>query len=518
VNAFERYFYAPHGAARSFLFAKVFPLMLALDTWLLMIGHAGRYGVAGFNVAHFAWLDALLPMPQAGFYVGVLVLTGLLALVVALTGVRRSTGLLLFALYTLSWSMSMLDSYQHHYLLSVLLLCLAFFPSTSAEELHAQARTVAVDAPRHKHQAQRALEHAERSERAEQRGWMYATAVLIACAAYAVYLRGEDEQHTWLAFFAFAGTVATATTLYVPERRAPLLREGFGFNLLGASVCIVYLYTATAKMDANWFSGSTLLRISSVEREFSGLADLGAMFGIAREHFWGVFATMVIPQELFVGCVYLIAVRQDGARSRLVRVLCWVAFVLSIALHVGAEAMGLDIGWFSGYMLLLASCFLLPLAVVERLCTAFSWPARLLARQAGDFGSDPHPLLGPSLALALAGAGLLVMVGKLIDLPGAVPACSIAALALIAVALASVHRQRDPRRHIAATVIAAAVMWGAIASSSVRWDFYRYLGGDLARRDEPEAALEAYVRGERYAPPGQSRGDKIKKIRAQLGR
>jgi hypothetical protein len=113
---------------------------------------------------------------------------------------------------------------------------------------------------------------------------------------------------------------------------------------------------------------------------------------------------------------------------------------------------------------------------------------------------------------------LLVMVGKLLDLPGAVPACSIAALALLAVAVASVRGKRDPRRHVAATVVAAAVMWLAIASSSVRWDFYRYLGGDLARRDEPEGALDAYVHGERYAPPGQSRAEKIRKLRTQLGR
>jgi hypothetical protein len=77
---------------------------------------------------------------------------------------------------------------------------------------------------------------------------------------------------------------------------------------------------------------------------------------------------------------------------------------------------------------------------------------------------------------------------------------------------------RDPRAHVAATVVAAAVMWVAIAASPVRWDFYRYLGGDLARRDEPEGALAAYLHGERYAPPGQSRAEKIQKLRTQLGR
>ena len=77
MNAFERFFYGAHGARARYLFSKLFLLMLALDTWMLMIGHAGRYGVAGFNVAHFGWLDALLPLPSARSYVAVLLLTGL---------------------------------------------------------------------------------------------------------------------------------------------------------------------------------------------------------------------------------------------------------------------------------------------------------------------------------------------------------------------------------------------------------------------------------------------------------
>jgi len=513
VNAFEPYFYGEHGAARSYLFAKLFPLLLALDTWMLMIGHAGRYGVAGFNVAHFAWLDALLPMPVAGFYVGVLVLTGLLSLVVALTGVRRSTGLVLFALYTLSWSMSMLDSYQHHYLLSVLLLCFAFFPELTAAQLHAQP-PAAPDEGRGK--PKRAIEHElERAQRDELWGWVYTGVVLAAGLGYALIDHGT---HTWVAFFAFACVVAVATAFYTPQRPAPPLAAGFGFNLLGVTVCVVYLYTALAKMDANWIAGHTLLRISAVEREFAGLAALGEALGIERERFWGLFATLVIPQELFVGAAYLLAVRSDRAPRAWVSALTGAAFALAIALHVGAEAMGLEIGWFSAYMLLLACCYLLPLRAVDRLVTALTWPARWVARQAGELGDAAQVPLAGSLGLALGGGALLLMVGKLIDLPGAVPACGIAAAALLVVTLVCARRGRDPRGHIAASAVAGMAMWLAIASSPVRWDFYRYLGGDLMRRDEPEAALEAYLRGERYAPPGKSRADKIEQLRERLGR
>src|SRR5690606_26573048 len=68
-------------------------------------------------------------------YVGVSTLTGLLCFALALAP-RPPRWLLgfTFALHTWGWAMSMLDSYQHHYLLSIVLLALVFFPRLSAEE------------------------------------------------------------------------------------------------------------------------------------------------------------------------------------------------------------------------------------------------------------------------------------------------------------------------------------------------------------------------------------------------
>ena len=51
---------------------------------------------------------------------------------------------------------------------------------------------------------------------------------------------------------------------------------------------------------------------------------------------------------------YLVSVVQDRARSRWPRIVGAIGFALSVVLHVGAEAMGLEIGWFSSYMLLFA--------------------------------------------------------------------------------------------------------------------------------------------------------------------
>ena len=89
---------------------------------------------------------------------------------------------------------------------------------------------------------------------------------------------GFRELETWLrrhgvthvhACLEATGTYgeALATWLYalVPRETRPLMRPGWGYSLLGATVAIVYTYTAIAKMDRAWLDGHTLLRISSVE-------------------------------------------------------------------------------------------------------------------------------------------------------------------------------------------------------------------------------------------------------------
>ena len=58
MSVWERHWYGDVIALRPYLLRKGVLVLLALDAWLLMLGHAGRYGAGGFNVAHFLWLDA----------------------------------------------------------------------------------------------------------------------------------------------------------------------------------------------------------------------------------------------------------------------------------------------------------------------------------------------------------------------------------------------------------------------------------------------------------------------------
>lgn len=133
-NVFDRYFFGPVDLLRPYLLTRVLLALLAFDCWLDLVPHGGRYGMGGFNVAHFALLDALLPLPTAEFYVGAVLLTGWLALTMALVGPTRVGMIALTALYTLTWSCSLLDAYQHHYLLSLLLVAMTCFPSITLRE------------------------------------------------------------------------------------------------------------------------------------------------------------------------------------------------------------------------------------------------------------------------------------------------------------------------------------------------------------------------------------------------
>ena len=99
--------------------------MLALDS-LLQISHAPRYGAGGFNVAHLPGLDALGP-GRVAFGAGQLVCSYLLVL--AACGVATRVVLpIATALYAWLYFGSQLDSYQHHYLVALVLLLACFVP------------------------------------------------------------------------------------------------------------------------------------------------------------------------------------------------------------------------------------------------------------------------------------------------------------------------------------------------------------------------------------------------------
>jgi hypothetical protein len=99
--------------------------LLAVDA-LLQISHAPRYGAGGFNVAHVPGLDDL-GAGRPSFAIAQLVIAYLL--VFAALGVRTRIVLpIATALYAWLYFGSQLDSYQHHYLVALVLLIACFVP------------------------------------------------------------------------------------------------------------------------------------------------------------------------------------------------------------------------------------------------------------------------------------------------------------------------------------------------------------------------------------------------------
>lgn len=111
--------------------------MLALDA-LLQIRHAPRYGAGGFNVAQIPLLDSLGPTRTS---YGACELINAYLFTLAAFGVATRWVLPpAAAIYAWLYFGSQLDSYQHHYLVSLILLCACFVPWQRPHDATPQTR------------------------------------------------------------------------------------------------------------------------------------------------------------------------------------------------------------------------------------------------------------------------------------------------------------------------------------------------------------------------------------------
>lgn len=114
-------------ASKLVVFRVAFFSVVGLDAWL-QVAHAPRYGAGDFNVSHLPALEAFLPALQRPTVLVLYLLQGYLALRIALGGTTRLALGLLTALYGVTYFGSQLDSYQHHYLVFLVLLLACFVP------------------------------------------------------------------------------------------------------------------------------------------------------------------------------------------------------------------------------------------------------------------------------------------------------------------------------------------------------------------------------------------------------
>lgn len=523
LGPWATYWLAPVAAVRPWLLTKAVLLLLAFDVLHTHLGPAWRYGAAGFNVPHFAWMDAL-PLPTTAAYVAMLFFVSVASLVCALVP-RPPRPLLvaIAALYTWGWSCSMHDSYQHHYLLSIVLVALAFSPTLDARRLFGDASTPA-DAPHGLVPRVHALSQ---------------TLLTSAAACVYTYTAVSKTEPDWLSGEAMRTITRNGETIPgAVDFAASLGIEGddlwwwLGHGVVPAQLICACAYAAAPLLDGPSTQAERArfdALVGSLWRAGGrGPAMVGgAMVGLALGVVLG-FATGLGGVGIFVSALGATlagaAVFFDAATWRFVLapfgrptprgVLAALGLVTALSFHVGAEYLDLSIGWFSAYMIVLACLTLLPARWLSLFAFAVTAPVRT---HRIDWRA---PQVLPRLVLAtLAGGASLVVMGQLADLPGAMMACAAFTGVLVVVAGGAVGarlERADALPFALACTFAGVALSAWVHVSPARFDYYRFAGGDFRRRLDYDAALHAYERANAYAPLGQSRDDRIEEMREQI--
>ncbi len=524
----DRVVFGPVAAVRPWLFAKALYVLLALDVWHTLVGPAWRYGAAGFNVAHFAILDAL-PIPTREAYIGMLVLVGAMGFTAAaLPRTPRALSIAIAVLYTWGWSCSMLDSYQHHYLITVLLVATCFFPRLTAVDLFGRGIPVAAPKPSKKKASAPAatLFPDGLVARIRSLGWTLVTSFAGIVYSFTAYSKYEPE---WRSGDALRNITHGGATMQAPmDFAAELgLDADAVFAILGSGMIVVQVVCALGYLTASLRDGGpSEAETKALEAQWAAMiaertritiaAAVSIMIALAvGVSFSRIGALVVLALGIAIGmprAFHRFAFAPLG-RPRVLSIVASLALLLALSFHVGAEYIGLQIGWFSYYMIVLALVALVPAHWLAALAAVVTQPVR----SADESVFDRVPLLAPVLGLVAAGAAAYA--GVEIDLPGAYTTSI--AIGLVALALGVGAMMRPAHRptlgRAAAALGVAMIACGiSMTQGNERYDFYRFAGGDFRRRHEYRQALEAYVEANRYAPPGESREDRVHEMEAAI--
>ena len=524
MNSWDRYWFGPVCAVRPYLFSRLLLLIVGCDAIALMTERGSRYGLDGFSVPHFQWLDAIHPTPpNATWYVGVLMLVSFLALTLVFLGPNRGLQIALTLLYTYGWSMSRHDSYLHHYMLSLILTAMIFFPSITARQLLFGLQDPPDLAPPESEPLTNTKGRGETDNKKNWMGqaWLYVVFIVVL---FEIYRGIPTLAGDWVAFFAVSVIVAAATLYLVRSCDFPNspLTSAWGYRLLGATVGVIYVYTSLAKADAEWCGGHTLQKVGNTTAVLQPIAQIFTSLGGTRDLFWSALATFVIPLELCIAASYFIAVRQDEPARKKTRWWCCFAWLLAIGLHLNNEMMNLSIQWFGYYMMFVASMFFLPARLLMAAAMVFALPAVWLEDKLTLTSENrkPSERMLVRFALAILAAAMLVVVASFAGVPGAALMMPVIATTVGIIGLVSAARNKGSLRFIISTILAAGVMLLAIAQSDMRFDYYDIKGrmlqnlaieraneGSTTSMLEPRSleVREAFETALKYADPSDTK-------------
>ena len=444
-----------------------------------------------------------------------------------------------FVTYTYGWLMSMLDSYQHHYLLSVLLFSCIFFPMPTGGEIFRRGRPARAAAWGGLLLAWSLLELilglsgvdspltavVGPGAAVDVPGWIWGVRVgLGLLGGLLAFLPGEEvtapepepepepePRPKKKKRKKKKGSKRRESKQEKPKPKPkqkessaldPTTTSAWGYVSFCVSCAIVYFYTAVTKLSPDWRGGNALRRLSRTDLfdafETQALGEGLPLIGeMSADGFWRMVAGGAILVQIVSSIGFLMAAAIDRTSTRTSRITS-LLFFAPLSFHLGAEAgLGLDIGWFSFYMMLVAVVVFAPAAMLRLLTERFSTSWEHL-RSRWSNAMDTHSA-GMHFTL-FVGAVTTIGVGWSLDLPGSLGAGVVMAIALVASVV--LHDRRDrtdiAREHALGGLVAALLFWLAVAQSDVRFDFYRFVGGEYRRHQEPALALDAYEKANRY--------------------
>lgn len=521
MHFLDKQWFGPVSTVRLYLFQKCFTLMLAFDLLVLMVERGARYGADAipFNVAHFSWLDVFhrwianaglglfLPegVPSETYYVAVLTLTSFCSFCLFVGGYRRWLMAIVCTLFTYSWAMSRLDSYLHHYMLSLIMLCMVFFPPVHGRILFSwltqQDSTSSVSTSK---QTPRAGNGAKE--------WvnMLGLGLLGLALLYRILLSqmvALSEGQRWFAmciFFAVAAGIIFWGSRSTPSESGPMT-SAWSMRLLMTTVGVIYIFAAVAKMDSEWCMGHTLKAVGATEFVLQPLVGIAESLGISADTFWALLATLVIPLELCLAAIYLLSVWQDNGHRKWLSILCFVGWLLAVGLHLNNEMMNLVIQWFGYYMLLLATILLVPARYLLIASTVFfvaeCW---LQDRVEKLLASRKDSLIAMATTTFLA-ILILFAFAFLTLIPGMVVAAAFVGMLLIlTVAFGIIVGWNKSVLAVGLTTGASVLaMICAVSQSTLQFDYHALRGKTLMNVGKIRPAKDALEEAQHYPAPSR---------------
>jgi len=456
-------------------------------------------------------------MPTTSLYVCMLFLVALVSLVAAfLPKPPRALLIVISVLYLWGWSCSMHDSYQHHYLLSLILLTLAAMPVHDAVDLFGRETSIA-NTPHGLVPRVHAL------------GYTLLTSLLGSVYLFTAISKASPDWLSGEALRPITREGATIEGFFSFTSNFGLDREDT-FWLLGHGMVPLQLVIAAGYFLAPLLDGASSQKERAAQAALAKEALSGSRGNaVVASGILGVLIGLVAGFGLSLDvlgivslCVLLFGVLSlvplnPAARTFFLspksvgwmRILTSIALIGAVNFHLGAEYLGLEIGWFSYYTLALALIVLLPATWVSTLLFGFTALVR---------GPAPGPRSMPILlVLILVAASALFVLGSETGLPGALAACAIAGVLLALVVVPGLKAPESIHIHAAlATAVAAGLLFGWLHIAESRFDFHRFAGGDFRRRLDYEAALREYESADRVAPPGESRETRVEEMREAI--